>query len=140
MFPPHSCAGGSQRHDRALTLDRTWAGWLATDHLHPEWQVWPQFINEGFENALKLDGLRSSHPIQVPVRDALDVNQIFDHISYLKGCSVIRMLANHLGVSTFLKGVSIVSPLRTKLISDSLSVSCNERFQAAARPLTLSSI
>ncbi|CAN8103915.1 unnamed protein product [Discula destructiva] len=85
----------------------TWAGWLAIDHLHPEWEVWPQFINEGFESALKLDGLRSSHPIQVLVRDALDVNQIFDAISYLKGCSVIRMLANHLGVNTFLKGVSI---------------------------------
>lgn len=85
----------------------TWAGWLATDHLHPEWEVWPQFINEGFESALSLDSLRSSHPIQVAVRDALDVNQIFDAISYLKGCSVIRMLANHLGVKTFLKGVSI---------------------------------
>ncbi|KAJ9138656.1 Aminopeptidase [Pleurostoma richardsiae] len=85
----------------------TWAGWLAIDHLHPEWQVWPQFINEGVETALKLDALRSSHPIQVPVRDALDVNQIFDSISYLKGCSIIRMLANHLTVKTFLEGVSI---------------------------------
>lgn len=85
----------------------TWAGWLATDHLHPEWQVWPQFVNEGFTSALTLDALRSSHPIQVPVKDALDVNQIFDHISYLKGCGVIRMLANHLSVETFLKGVSI---------------------------------
>lgn len=85
----------------------TWAGWLAIDHLHPEWEVWPQFINEGFESALKLDGIRSSHPIQVLVRDALDINQVFDHISYLKGCSVIRMLANHLGVKTFLKGIAI---------------------------------
>ncbi|KAF3766168.1 hypothetical protein M406DRAFT_339443 [Cryphonectria parasitica EP155] len=85
----------------------TWAGWLAIDHLHPDWEVWPQFINEGYETALKLDGLRSSHPIQVPVRDALDINQVFDAISYLKGCSVIRMLANHLGVKTFMKGVSI---------------------------------
>lgn len=58
------------------------------------------------ETAFKLDGIRASHPIHVPVRDALDVNQIFDNISYLKGCSSIRMLANHLGVQTFLKGVS----------------------------------
>ncbi|RXG47320.1 hypothetical protein VDGE_07150 [Verticillium dahliae] len=84
----------------------TWVGWLATDHLHPEWQVWPQFINEGMEMAFKLDSIRASHAIHVPVKDALDVNQIFDHISYLKGCSAIRMLANHLGVETFLKGVS----------------------------------
>ena len=84
----------------------TWVGWHAVDHLHPDWQVWSQFVNEGMETAFRLDGIRASHPIHVPVRDALDVNQIFDHISYLKGCSAIRMLANHLGVKTFLKGVS----------------------------------
>ncbi|KAK4185428.1 putative aminopeptidase [Podospora australis] len=85
----------------------TWAGWLATDHLHPDWDVWPQFINEGMDQAFALDSVRSSHPIQVEVRDALDVNQIFDKISYLKGCSMIRMLASHLGVKTFLKGIAI---------------------------------
>ena len=56
--------------------------------------------------AFQLDGLRTSHPIEVPVKNALEVDQIFDHISYLKGSSVIRMLAAHLGVETFLKGVS----------------------------------
>ncbi|KAJ2902484.1 Alanine/arginine aminopeptidase [Zalerion maritima] len=84
----------------------TWVGWLATDYLHPEWKVWAQFVSEGMDQAFKLDSIRASHPIHVPVRDALDVNQIFDHISYLKGCSTIRMLASHLGTETFLKGVS----------------------------------
>ena len=56
--------------------------------------------------AFQLDSLRTSHPIEVPVRNALEVDQIFDHISYLKGSSVIRMLAASLGVETFLKGVS----------------------------------
>jgi aminopeptidase N len=85
----------------------TWAGWLATDYLHPDWEVWPQFINEGMDQAFSLDSVRSSHPIQVEVRDALDVNQIFDKISYLKGCSMIRMLASNLGIKTFLKGIAI---------------------------------
>ncbi|KAK3299624.1 peptidase family M1-domain-containing protein [Chaetomium fimeti] len=85
----------------------TWAGWLATDHLHPDWEVWPQFINEGMDQAFSLDSVRSSHPIQVEVRDGLDVNQIFDKISYLKGCSMIRMLASNLGIKTFLKGIAI---------------------------------
>jgi aminopeptidase N len=62
--------------------------------------------SEGLQTAFQLDSLRSSHPIEVPVRDALEVDQIFDHISYLKGSSVIRMLSIHLGVETFLKGVS----------------------------------
>lgn len=56
--------------------------------------------------AFQLDSLRTSHPIEVPVKNALEVDQIFDHISYLKGSSVIRMLAAHLGVETFLLGVA----------------------------------
>lgn len=83
----------------------TWVGWLATDHIHPDWHVWPQFVSEGMQTAFALDSLRSSHPIEVPVKDALDVDQIFDAISYLKGSSVIRMLAAHLGTDVFLKGV-----------------------------------
>lgn len=81
-------------------------GWLATDYLHPDWNVWPQFVADGMQTAFGLDALRSSHPIEVPVKDALDVDQIFDAISYLKGSSVIRMLATHLGNETFLNGVA----------------------------------
>lgn len=58
------------------------------------------------QTAFKLDSIRSSHPIEVPVRDALEVDQIFDHISYLKGSSCIRMLAAYLGDDVFLLGVS----------------------------------
>ncbi|KAI9716899.1 MAG: hypothetical protein M1812_005048 [Candelaria pacifica] len=84
----------------------TWVGWLAIDHLYPEWNVWGQFVSESYQTAFQLDSLRASHPIEVPVRDALDIDQIFDHISYLKGSSVIRMLGGHLGVDVFLLGVS----------------------------------
>lgn len=84
----------------------TWVGWYAVDHLHPDWNVWGQFVTDSMQMAFQLDSLRTSHPIEVPVRNALEVDQIFDHISYLKGSSVIRMLASHLGVETFLKGVS----------------------------------
>lgn len=61
---------------------------------------------EGVQQAFQLDSLRASHPIEVPVRNALEVDQIFDHISYLKGSSVIRMLSVHLGQETFLRGVA----------------------------------
>ena len=53
-----------------------------------------------------MDSMRSSHPIEVPVKNALEIDQIFDAISYLKGSSVIRMLSSHLGTSVFLQGVS----------------------------------
>jgi aminopeptidase N len=61
---------------------------------------------EGVQQGQHLDSLRASHPIEVTVRNALEVDQIFDHISYLKGSSVIRMLSTHLGEKTFLQGVS----------------------------------
>lgn len=84
----------------------TWVGWYAVDYLHPDWNVWGQFVTDSMQMAFQLDSLRTSHPIEVPVRNALEVDQIFDHISYLKGSSVIRMLASHLGVKTFLQGVA----------------------------------
>lgn len=84
----------------------TWVGWYAVDRLHPDWDVWGQFVTEAMQTAFKLDSMRASHAVEVPVRDALEVDQIFDSISYLKGASSIRMLAAHLGVDTFLLGVS----------------------------------
>ena len=83
----------------------TWVGWLAVDHLHPEWNIWSKFSAEILQGAFEADSIRNSHPIEVPVRDALEVDQNFDHISYLKGASVIRMLSAHLGRNTFLRGV-----------------------------------
>lgn len=61
---------------------------------------------EGVQQAFQLDSLRASHPIEVPVKNALEVDQIFDHISYLKGSSIIRMLSDHLGRETFLRGIA----------------------------------
>ncbi|KAF2826450.1 hypothetical protein CC86DRAFT_351136 [Ophiobolus disseminans] len=84
----------------------TWVGWLAIDHLYPDWNVWGQFVTDSTQQAFALDALRTSHPIEVPVYDGLEVDQIFDHISYLKGSSVIRMLSAHLGEKVFLQGVA----------------------------------
>lgn len=84
----------------------TWVGWLAIHRFYPDHLVWSQFVAESVQTAFRLDSLRSSHPIEVPVKDVLEVDQIFDAISYLKGSSVIRMLSNHLGVESFLSGVS----------------------------------
>ena len=47
------------------------------------------------------DSLRSSHPIQVPIPTAEEVDEIFDAISYCKGGSVIRMIYATLGVEKF---------------------------------------
>ncbi|KAJ1734465.1 hypothetical protein LPJ61_001064 [Coemansia biformis] len=83
----------------------TWVGNLAVDHLFPEYHAWTQFLVDEFQRALALDALRSSHPIQVPVRRSSEISQIFDAISYSKGGSAIRMLSSYIGLDNFFKGV-----------------------------------
>lgn len=84
----------------------TWVGYYAVDHLFPEWDIFSEFISSSLQQALRLDGLRNSHPIKVPVVDALDIDQLFDAISYLKGSSAILMLSTYLGTDVFLNGVA----------------------------------
>ncbi|KAM3491484.1 hypothetical protein MY3957_005253 [Beauveria namnaoensis] len=84
----------------------TWAGNYAVNHLHPDWNTWERFMGEGMEGAMIRDAMRSSHPILADVPDARNVHQVFDQISYQKSCAVLNMLANHMGVDTFLSGVS----------------------------------
>ncbi|GMG19029.1 unnamed protein product [Ambrosiozyma monospora] len=84
----------------------TYMSWKCCNHFEPSWKVWENFVGDSLQSALTLDGLRSSHPIEVPVKRADEINQIFDAISYEKGSSNLRMLANWLGEEDFIKGVS----------------------------------
>ncbi|KAG0371253.1 aminopeptidase [Gamsiella multidivaricata] len=85
----------------------TWVGNLAVSKFFPEWDNWSYFIADGFQMGLALDGLRSSHPIEVPCKHPHEIHQIFDAISYYKGASCIRMLSSWLGLEVFLKGIRI---------------------------------
>ncbi|KOS20944.1 Aminopeptidase 2 [Escovopsis weberi] len=83
----------------------TWASWYSCNIFYPEWHVWQTYVTDDLQSALSLDALRSSHPIEVPVKRADEVNQIFDAISYSKGSCVLRMISTYLGEETFLEGV-----------------------------------
>jgi puromycin-sensitive aminopeptidase len=83
----------------------TWVSYLAVDSLFPDWQVWTQFLGEGTEG-LRLDGLAESHPIEVDVNHAGEIDEIFDAISYRKGASVIRMLQSYLGPECFQRALA----------------------------------
>jgi len=78
---------------------------LTTDVLYPEYQIWDQFVPGTLIEALKLDALNSSHPIEVDVGHPSEVDEIFDSISYNKGASVIRMLYNWIGDKAFKTGM-----------------------------------
>jgi len=91
-----------------LWLNESFASWMGTkavDALHPEWQMWTQFLYEDTASGLTLDGLRTSHPIEVTVKNPAEVREIFDDISYSKGASILRMLEQFVGEDAFRRGL-----------------------------------
>lgn len=83
----------------------TWMSWYSCNRFYPEWKIWQSYVTNDLQSALSLDSLRSSHPIEVPVKRADEVNQIFDAISYAKGSCVLRMISRYLGEETFMEGI-----------------------------------
>ncbi|CAE8676397.1 unnamed protein product, partial [Polarella glacialis] len=93
-----------------LWLNEGFANWMQThavDVLFPEWDIWDQYIVQEQARALSLDALRSSHPIEVPIRRAQEVDEVFDAISYSKGGSVVRMISAFLGPDLFRSGLAL---------------------------------
>ncbi|MCJ1394766.1 Aminopeptidase 2 mitochondrial [Xylographa bjoerkii] len=83
----------------------TWMSWYSCNKFYPEWKVWESYVTDTLSMALSLDSLRSSHPIEVPVNRADEINEIFDAISYSKGSCVIRMMSKYLGEDVFMEGI-----------------------------------
>ncbi|CAK0857729.1 unnamed protein product [Prorocentrum cordatum] len=91
-----------------LWLNEGFANWMQThaaDVLFPEWSIWDQYIVQEQSQALGLDALRNSHPIEVPIYRAQEVDEVFDLISYAKGGSVVRMVHGFLGHDLFRAGL-----------------------------------
>ncbi|XP_020585074.1 aminopeptidase M1 [Phalaenopsis equestris] len=83
----------------------TWVSYLAADSIFPEWKIWTQFLDDTV-SGLRLDALAESHPIEVDINHANEIDEIFDAISYLKGASLIRMLQCFLGAECFQKSLA----------------------------------
>lgn len=83
----------------------SWAENYASDQIFPSMKMWDQFTTGHLSAALRLDALRSSHPIQVPIHHAEEVEEVFDAISYCKGGSVVRMIRAVIGMKAFQSGL-----------------------------------
>ena len=79
--------------------------YLAIDHIFPKWHIWDQFATDDLSIALRLDALKHTHPIEIDVHDPNEIGEIFDAVSYSKGATVIRMLADYLGEKKFQEGL-----------------------------------
>ncbi len=83
----------------------SWVEYLAVNELFPDWDMWTQFTSSEQQQALRLDTLKHTHPIEVPVNDPEEIRTIFDAISYSKGASAIHMLHQYLGADDFRTGL-----------------------------------
>lgn len=91
-----------------LWLNEGFASWAENyilDILFPEWDMFTQFVANDQNLAMQLDSLRSSHPIQIPIKYAEEVGEVFDYISYNKGVSIVRIIYILLGKDYFQKGL-----------------------------------
>ncbi len=88
----------------------TFMAYKAVDSLHPEWRFWENSFNgvpkvETLAEAMSKDSFETTHPIQVPVNSPDEIEQIFDAVSYGKGCHVLRMIEAYIGQEAFRDGV-----------------------------------
>lgn len=64
------------------------------------------FLTETLHNVMTLDATLASHPIVQPADNPDQITELFDSITYSKGASVIRMLADFVGEDNFAKSVT----------------------------------
>lgn len=90
-----------------LWLNESFAEWMAhkvISSLSPEYNIWEDFQG-GKTAALFSDALESTHPIYSPVETPAEAAEMFDAITYEKGCAVMRMLETFLGEVNFRNGL-----------------------------------
>lgn len=80
--------------------------YLGVEAVDPSMKLLEQFINIDLQSVMRIDALKSSHPISIPVKHPDEIAEIFDRISYAKGASIIRMMDHFLSTGTFKRGLS----------------------------------
>ncbi len=91
-----------------LWLNESFATFMATkfvDKFYPQWELWDQFIQNAMNQAMGLDSLKTTHPIDVKVDSPSQIREIFDAISYDKGGCILRMLEYYVGEPNFQQGL-----------------------------------
>ena len=90
-----------------IWLNEAFADWMAyrvVDALDPGYEIWTEFQQDVGATMLP-DALQSTHPIYKPVATAAEAEELFDNITYTKGCAVLRMLESYLGPAPFQAGI-----------------------------------
>jgi puromycin-sensitive aminopeptidase len=108
--------------------------YVVLDDLFPEWKIWTRFAMYDHANALRLDSLKNTHPVEVEVHHPSQISEIFDAISYDKGASVLRMLMHYIGETDFRDGLRLY--LKKHSYKNTASVHLWEAFeQVSGKPV-----
>jgi len=89
-----------------LWLKESFATFMANvclDAFRPQWKVWNDFALSRAD-AMETDALKNTHAIENPVNHPDEATEMFDVISYQKGCSVLYQLHEFIGAETFRRG------------------------------------
>lgn len=78
---------------------------LALAQWQPTWKVWDEFALDRAA-ASRIDSLSTTHPIESPVHHPDEASELFDVISYEKGCSVLYQIHQFIGADVFRKGIA----------------------------------
>lgn len=80
---------------------------VCTDKLFPHWRVWDLYLaTSRYRNAIEIDSLKNSHPIEVELYHPNEISETFDMVSYEKGTAIVRMLCEYIGENKFREGLS----------------------------------
>ena len=83
----------------------TWMESKTVAAMRPDWHI-PQAVAAEEQGALDYDAAPTTHPIRARAANTpAEINQLFDEISYEKGCDVLLTVENYLGPEVFRKGV-----------------------------------
>lgn len=90
-----------------MCRDRIYKFFLLFPSIHAsvEFQL-TDFLTDTLHGVLNLDATLAGHPIVQVAETPDQITELFDSITYSKGASVIRMLANFVGEETFAKAVT----------------------------------
>ncbi|KAI5150606.1 puromycin-sensitive aminopeptidase [Enteropsectra breve] len=118
-----------------LWLNEGFATWAATLAIVNSCQdilpfdAWTSFINDEMASGMGMDAIKSTHRIGIDVERPVEIDQIFDAISYSKGSSIIRMIEGWIGAETFRKG--LVRYLKAHSYSNTKTIDLWESLSAA---------
>ncbi len=82
----------------------TWVSHKVVDEWQPSWRIWDDFQSMR-RHAMALDALETTHPIYTEVESPGQATEMFDAITYYKGCCILRQLEAWIGAEPFRDGL-----------------------------------